>query len=130
MSQYTCQRCQTRPVENRDKGLCASCAREDRRLENAKAPKMPTHLKKVSAKRAIENKEYARLRKDYLEAYPVCEVVECHFPSKEIHHMQGREGDKLTDINFFLAVCPGCHRKIETDTQWARDNGYSILRSI
>lgn len=122
-----CPHCGTSKVERN--GYCATYNREQRKAE-ATQVKEKKPINKVSAKRAVENKEYARLRKDYLEVYPVCEVVECHLPSKEIHHMQGREGDKLNDVNFFLAVCPGCHRKIETDTKWARDNGYSILRSI
>lgn len=124
-----CIECEERIIENPDTRLCATCARNKRKADQTQV-KEKKPINKVSAKRAVENKEYARLRRDYLEAYPVCEVVECHLPSKEIHHMQGREGDKLTDINFFLAVCPGCHMKIEKDTQWARDNGYSILRSI
>lgn len=122
-----CPHCGTSKVERN--GYCATFNREKRKLESMPPPKEFKPIRKVSPHRAVENKEYVRLRRDYLEAYPVCEVAECHLPSKEIHHMQGREGDKLNDINFFLAVCPGCHRKIETDTQWARDNGYSILRS-
>lgn len=130
MNRFYCQRCQIRPVENRDKGLCASCAREDRRLENAKAPKMPTHLKKVSAKRAVENKEYARLRKDYMEAYPVCEVVECHRKSTTVHHIKGRANELLTDVNYFLAVCDVCHQRIHAEPIWAENNGYIEKRSI
>lgn len=116
-------------VENRDTGLCGSCARELRKAESATV-KEKKPINKVSAKRAVENKEYARLRKDYLEAYPVCEVVECQRKATEIHHQHGRENEKLTDVNFFLAVCRPCHERITLDPKWAIDNGYSFPRTI
>lgn len=124
-----CVRCETRRIENKDTGLCATCSHDDRKSERAQS-KVVKPVKKVSDKRNIQNQEYARLRDQYLEAYPACEVVECNNRSNQIHHMAGRENEKLTDINHFLAVCPDCHRKITEDTQWAIANGYSILRSV
>lgn len=87
-------------------------------------------IRKVSVKRSSEEKEYQKLRKEYLEAYSVCEVVECHRKSVQIHHMQGRTNDLLCDVNNFLAVCDVCHQRITVDSKWAIENGYSILRSI
>lgn len=124
-----CIRCEARPIENRDTKLCASCSHEDRKADRAQ-PKVVKPVKKVTEKRSKQNQEYAKLRKEYLEVYPVCEVVECHNKAKEIHHMAGREGDKLTDPDNFLAVCPSCHHKITVDSAWAIEQGYSILRSI
>lgn len=123
-----CNRCGTRWIENQYTGLCATCAREDRKAELTQA-KVVKPIKKVSDKRNIQNQEYARLRDEYLEAYPACEVVECSRKSSEIHHMAGREGDKLTDVNHFLAVCRLCHERITIDSAWAISQGYSILRS-
>jgi hypothetical protein len=109
-------------------GFCGSCNRATRKADSAQVnEKKP--IKKVSAKRAIENKEYARLRKEYLEVYPVCEVVECHRKSTEIHHIKGRANELLTDVNFFLAVCDVCHQRIHAEPIWAEDNGYVIKRS-
>lgn len=126
---YTaCVECDNPKVENQDTGLCASCGAARRKQDRIK-PKIVKPVKKVTEKRAKQNQEYAKLRKEYLEVYPVCEVVECHNKSKEIHHMAGRDGDKLTDPDNFLAVCPSCHHKITVDSAWALENGYSILRS-
>lgn len=127
---YTaCVECDNPKVENQDTGLCASCGAARRKQDRIK-PKIVKPVKKVTEKRAKQNQEYAKLRKEYLEVYPVCEVVECHNKAKEIHHMAGREGDKLTDPDNFLAVCPSCHHKITVDSAWAIEQGYSILRSI
>lgn len=124
-----CVRCETRWIENKDTGLCASCSHDDRKADRTKV-KVVKPVKKVTEKRNIQNQEYARLRKEYLESYPACEVVECNNQSNQIHHMAGRENERLTDTNYFLAVCPDCHERITKDTQWAVANGYSILRTV
>ena len=129
IGQYLCSRCDCRPIENRTTGLCATCAREDRKAE-ATQVKEKKPINKVSAKRAVENKEYARLRSDYLEAYPVCEVVECHRKSNQIHHIKGRSNELLTDVNYFQAVCDICHQRIHAEPIWAENNGYVEKRSI
>lgn len=122
------------PCINMCEGNTDFCATHNsyqrKQARNASKVKVVKPIKKVSTKRAAENQVYARLRKDYLEAYPVCEVVECHRKSSQIHHMCGRENDKLTDTNNFLAVCDPCHQRITVDTKWALEQGYSILRTI
>lgn len=126
-----CVQCGNTPVENPDTQLCATCAATIRKTERqASKVKVVKPIKKVSQKRATENQQYLKLRKDYLEAYPVCEVVECHRKSSQIHHMQGRENDLLCDVNNFLAVCDVCHQRITVDSKWAIEQGYSILRSL
>lgn len=125
----TCIECGGSPVENPDTQLCASCGHAHRKADRTTL-KEKKPIKKVSTKRAAENQVYARLRKEYLEAYPVCEVVECHWKATEIHHMAGRVGDLLTDVNNFLAVCDVCHQRITVDSAWAISQGYSILRSV
>lgn len=124
-----CVRCDTRRIENKDTGLCATCSHDDRKAERTQV-KVVKSPKKVSDKRNLQNQEYARLRDEYLKVYPACEVRECHNKSNQIHHVNGREGEKLTDTNFFLAVCPDCHTKIHANPKWAQDEGYVILRSV
>lgn len=126
---YMCKHCWEKPVENRDTGLCASCGRAQRKADQTQV-KEKKPINKVSAKRAVENKEYARLRRDYLEAYPVCEVVECHRKATEIHHIKGRANELLTDVNYFLAVCDVCHQRIHAEPIWAEASGYIEKRSI
>lgn len=110
---------------------CATHNHQRRKEErDSKKVKVVKPIKKVSASRAKENAVYERLRKEYLEAYPVCEVVECHRKATQIHHMQGRDNDLLCDVNNFLAVCDVCHQRITIDSAWAISQGYSILRSV
>lgn len=109
---------------------CASCNFEARKSERqSKKVKVVVPIKKVTAKRAAQNVEYLKLRKEYLEAFPACEVEDCHNKSKEVHHKKGRENDLLTDTNYFMAVCHSCHHLITTDSAWAISKGYSYLRT-
>lgn len=124
-----CVECGNGNVENTSLMLCASCAHARRKADRTKV-KVVKPVKKVTEKRSKQNQDYARLRDQYLEAYPACEVVECNNRSNQIHHINGREGDKLTDTNFFLAVCPDCHTKIHANPKWAQDNNYMILRTL
>lgn len=124
-----CIECGSDRVENKDLMLCATCNAARRKADRTKV-KVVKPPKKISEKRNIQNQEYARLRDEYLKVYPACEVRECHNKSNQIHHVNGREGEKLTDTNFFLAVCPDCHTKIHANPKWAQDEGYVILRSL
>lgn len=127
-----CTNCETRPIENQDTGYCASCGamfRKEERQALKDASKVKKPIAKRSPKRAAEERQYLILCREYLIAYPVCEVVECHQRSNQVHHVGGRANDNLLDVNLFLAVCPDCHEKITRDSKWSIDNGYSIIRS-
>jgi hypothetical protein len=100
---------------------CKVC--EERPEKKAQRP-----IPKVSKKRAKENTEYSKVRKIYLEHFPVCEVWNCGNKSTEIHHMRGRVGSLLIDVNHFLAVCEACHKYIENNPLWAKEHGYSESR--
>lgn len=118
------------PVENRETGLCASCGAAMRKAERqSKKVKIVSPVKKITQKRAAQTVEYTKLRREYLEAYPACEVEECNNKSKEIHHKKGREEELLTDVDNFMAVCPSCHHKITVDSEWAIEKGYSYKRT-
>lgn len=39
------------------------------------------------------------------------------------------KGQLLNDTAHFLAVCRGCHQKIELSPLWAKENGYSEKRN-
>lgn len=78
---------------------------------------------------AAQNAEYAKLRKEYLALYPVCEVEECQAASTEVHHAAGREGDRLLDVNYFVALCHDCHVRITEHSAQAIEDGHSIKRS-
>lgn len=88
----------------------------------------PDPIKKVSNKRKVENKEYTKLRKAFLESSIYCQVKGCKKLATEVHHKKGRIGKLLTDISYFLGVCRECHNKIELEPLWAKENGYSLNR--
>lgn len=86
--------------------------------------KKATPIKKRSAKRAKQEKEYSKVRAAYLEVFPVCEVWNCGNKSTSIHHVRGRVGNLLTDINHFMAVCDLCHKYIHENVAWSYHQGY------
>jgi len=85
-------------------------------------------MRKLSVKRAKQNREYLDLRKAYFYNNPLCEVKFCDNLATEIHHKKGRIGKLLTDTSNFLAVCRQCHQKIELNPIWAKEQGYSKSR--
>jgi len=79
-------------------------------------------VKKISNKsegQKIRENIYKDLRKIYLNKNQKCEVNNSH-KSTEIHHISGRNGDRLNDVKFFLAVCRECHRWIHENPKEAR----------
>lgn len=88
----------------------------------------PKAIKKVSQKRNLENKDYTKVRKVFLESLIFCQVKGCKGLATEVHHKKGRIGKLLTDISYFLGVCRECHNKIELQPTWAKENEYSLNR--
>lgn len=84
-------------------------------------------IRKRSAKMAKSDTEYFRLKKTYMERYPICEVRGCRNVSTDLHHKKGR-GIHYTDPEYFMAVCRPCHNRFDTETKWAMDNGYVLSR--
>jgi len=87
-------------------------------------------LRSISKKQKERLKEYAKRRKAYLSEHTQCEVYDCNNKSTHIHHKKGRFGDRLNDIDYFMAVCNNCHPKRihETDVSWAKKMGYLLTR--
>ena len=82
-------------------------------------------MRKVSKKRAAQLRIYTRLRAEYLNDNYMCEV--CGFKgATDVHHIKGRYGDRLNDVDHFLAVDRLCHQRIHNDPRWARKNLYLI----
>lgn len=131
LGQNLCIQCDCRPIENKDTGLCATCGFENRRLERKlKTTKVVVPIKKITEKRAKQNREYLEIREQFLEQYPVCQVKDCQNKATEIHHIQGRANDLLTNPENFLAICSTHHTHFTTNSAEAIKEGYSKLRSI
>lgn len=96
-------------------------------VESKPQKKSVAPIKPVSDKMTKELAKYRRLRSQYLEATPTCEVRGCNRIATDIHHRRGRL-QYLCDIDYFLAVCRPCHLKIENFPQWSKEQGYSVDR--
>jgi len=84
-------------------------------------------LRRVSKKRRKQNEFYSDVREKFLGNTPVCQVCQFRMAS-QVHHRRGRFGDRLNEVEFFLAVCFECHDKIHHNPAWAYRMGYMIKR--
>jgi len=87
---------------------------------------MTTKIRKLSKKRAKQNREYLILRAEHLERFPWC--WRCGVMATQIHHKKGRVGDLLTDEKFFVSLCARCHDFVENHPKWAKEQGFSLSR--
>ena len=91
-------------------------------------------LKKVSEKYGEELEKFHRkVKPKWLLEHPGCQVeitpeILCNsINGVTIHHMKGR-GKYLNNKRWFLTVCTDCHRKIENNKKWARNEGYILYK--
>src|SRR6516164_149933 len=80
-------------------------------------------LRHASSRRAVQLKEYARLKRDWIFSHPTCEICKAK-PAAQVHHRCGRIGDRLNSTEDWLAVCADCHSKIHSHGSWAREQGF------
>ena len=80
----------------------------------------------ISDKEKERLKEYRVLRDKFLFDNPYCKI--CGGMATDLHHMKGRVGDNLTDVDNFLALCRFCHNRVEENPKWSKENGYSKNR--
>jgi len=91
--------------------------------------KKPKGVRQQSDKLKAEGIKYRKLAKKFRESNPVCAVrsENCTGKTTEVHHKRGR-GKYLLDIKTWLPVCHNCHKKIELNPDWAKENGFSESR--
>jgi len=81
-------------------------------------------MRKVSLKRQEQNKQYKIVRDKFMLDNPRCE--RCKGRSTENHHKNGRNGLRLLDVDYFMAVCRDCHRYIHNNPKESREKGWLI----
>jgi hypothetical protein len=91
-----------------------------------KKPKKVHKIRKVSKKRAKDNKVYSELRKAFLNENPLCEV--CCRLATDVHHTKGRGKKDFLDTATWKRLCRECHIMIETHPEWAKEMGFSSSR--
>lgn len=82
-----------------------------------------TRIKRVSSRRAKQQRLYPDKRNAFLLKYPLCEVCRKNHAT-QVHHTEGRIGQKLLDETKFLPTCLYCHSRIHWEPKWAREMGY------
>jgi hypothetical protein len=73
-------------------------------------------MKSKSKKQEAREREYSKLRKEYLEDKQFCRAKipgKCTIKGTDIHHTRGRVGANLLDTSTWMLVCRSCHRAIE-----------------
>lgn len=85
-----------------------------------------TPIKKRSPNKIMRDRLYYKLKKEYFEDHPTCEVCQRN-PSCDIHHRKG-QGIYQNEVKFFMAICRLCHSKIELNRKWAYGMGYLLDR--
>jgi hypothetical protein len=74
-------------------------------------------MRRMSAKRASQNRRYLMLRAEWLENRPACEFPGgCIERATTIQHLRGRRGERLTDTTYWASSC-WWHNVV-----WAEDN--------
>jgi hypothetical protein len=87
-----------------------------------------TGITPVSGKRVKQQREYMKLRREFLESRPACEVPGCRKPATEVHHMAGRIGDAYLDVDRWLPICHDDHVYVTAHPAWAIEAGLSLPR--
>ena|ERR1700748_1954759 len=112
-------------------GRCEKCNYIFKQLKKGLPIKKPT-IKKISDRKEKLDALYSIVRANYLKHHPVCEAsipgICSGRPSDQIHHSAGKVGDLYLDDRYFKAVEGNCHRYIEEHPEWAKENGFSVIR--
>ena len=92
--------------------------------------KVPKPIAKVSEKRKKENKVYKKQVKAAAKKDDRCKVKSpvCTGKAQGLHHIQKRSPANLTDVNNQLPACNACNLYIEENSEWAKNNGFTISR--
>ena len=92
-----------------------------------------TPLRRISKKRAKALIGYNEIRDDFLRQNQWCIVMERVFNKRhlatEVHHINGRIGKNLCDIESFLAVSREGHNWIHNNPAEAKKYGFIHTRA-
>lgn len=96
-----------------------------------KKPKARTALAKNTPKRLKQESKYSRLCRAFKLANPFCKRcadMGLETPTRDVHHMMGKEGELLLDVSKFLPLCRLCHNWMDDNPMDAIVQGYSLSR--
>ena len=81
-------------------------------------------IKRKSEKRKLTEQEYKKKKELYLSLNRQCERCSKH--AIEIHHKNGRTGNRLIDEEYFMSICRDCHVFLHENPILAREKGWLI----
>lgn len=84
-------------------------------------------MRRTSKKRTQQTKEYNKKRAEYLHNTPLCERCGPQFAT-EVHHKAGRNGERLIDSRYFMAVCRSCHEYIHNNPNESYKKGWLLRK--
>ena len=91
-------------------------------LRRLTALKRYVAIRKMSPKRKRDSVRYDILRRQHLDANPVCAFEGCTAPAVHVHH-QKKRGKYYLDTTTFLSMCFQHHRWIHDNENEARAKG-------
>lgn len=105
-----------------------TCSNKCRRISTPKKAKK--RLKPYSKKRQKENRTYFALSKQFVADNPYCAIKSpvCTGMTQGPHHVEGRIGDNLTNMEKCIPSCNPCNGYVEVHDAWARENGFKRSR--
>jgi hypothetical protein len=83
--------------------------------------------KKVSDKRAEDNKKYAILREQFLNGKWCAYHGHGCIPTT-VHHSKGRVGELFLDVRYWVPLCLQAHEWVERNPKEAKEKGLSYSR--
>lgn len=88
-----------------------------------------TKINSVSKRRAKDMRLYKKIRLDFLEDHPLCEIKSkvCTYVATEISHMKGR-GMYYLVVSTWEAACHPCGQFVTNNPTWAFENGHALDR--
>ena len=75
-------------------------------------------------KRPEQDREYTRLKRDYLSKHTICDVCGTA-RATQVHHTR-RRGPYYLKVDTWMPVCLHCHAEIEAHPAWAKEQGYLV----
>jgi len=122
-----CQKenCKKVKFEYQNKKISESTFGKQRGITITNDSKKKKPIRKMSKKLSKQTTVYNKVRKIYLEQNPFCECG-CGSLATEIHHKNGRENERLVNVDFFMAVARFCHTEIHLNPKNSRELGYLI----
>jgi len=82
-------------------------------------------LRSRSKKRDTEEREYSKLRREFLTEHPRCCC--CTLNASTVHHQRGKVGRLLCDARWFVPLCFPCHQWVEENHRLARELNFNGL---